>query len=86
MTEDAAYFQQVKIDRFIKEQSDMKNVTVDKSANDNDKEQIAPEGTFMPMLMSMAIPKSSCLGPCRPKASDAISPVWYWNRSTVWQA
>ena len=40
----------------------------------------------MPMLMSMAMPSSGCIGPCRANTSEASSPVWYWNRSTVWQA
>ena len=40
--------------------------------NDSDSVQIAPDGTFSPMLMSMAMPSVGCIGPCSA-----------WQRETV---
>ena len=34
----------------------------------------------------MAMPSSGCGGPCCAQAVAGISPVWWRNRSTVWQA
>ena len=44
---------------------------------------IVPEGALSCTDMSMAMPRSGCLGPCIACTCDAVSPVWYWNRSTV---
>ena len=35
--------------------------------NESDSVQMAPDGTFSPMLISMAIPSVGCLGPCSAK-------------------
>ena len=47
---------------------------------------LGPEGTFIWIDMSMAISRLMWCGPSTPRATEHFSPVWYWNRSTVWQA
>ena len=45
--------------------------------------QRARPGAFIPIVMSIAMPSSGWIGPCCAHTSPAVSPVWYWNRSTV---
>src|SRR4029450_11224931 len=54
--------------------------------NDSASVHSAPDRACNPTVMYIAMPSPGCGGPSCAQARAGSSPVWWRNRSTVWQA